>query len=163
MPQDRGAARAGPAVALARLTRLTRLTRVAVAAAPMLDAPPTTLRFPATPAGRRPAPAAGRPRSPTCSGPGEPLRALIVDDEPRLRQLLVRVLARDGFECRDAADGAEGLAVLAEWPAPLVLSDLSMPGVDGRGVPRARPRPLPRHGGGDRDGGGRRGGWPCAA
>ncbi len=63
--------------------------------------------------------------------PGEPLRALVVDDEPRLRQLLVRVLEREGFECRDAADGGEALRSLDRWPAPLVLSDLRMPGVDG--------------------------------
>ena len=63
--------------------------------------------------------------------PGEPVRALVVDDEPRLRQLLVRVLAREGFECRDAADGAEALRALDAWPAPLVLSDLRMPNVDG--------------------------------
>jgi len=59
------------------------------------------------------------------------LRALVVDDEPRLRELLVRVLEREGFECRAAADGAEALATLDGWPAPLVLSDLRMPVVDG--------------------------------
>jgi response regulator RpfG family c-di-GMP phosphodiesterase len=73
--------------------------------------------------------------------PGEPLRALVVDDEPRLRQVLVRVLAREGFECRDANDGAEALRVLESWPVPLVMTDLRMPHVDGvellRGV-RAR-------------------------
>ena len=61
----------------------------------------------------------------------EPARVLVVDDELRLRQLVVRVMTRDGFECRDAADGAAALEVLAEWPAPLVLSDLRMPGVGG--------------------------------
>ena len=64
-------------------------------------------------------------------GPDEPARVLVVDDELRLRQLVVRVMTRDGFECRDAADGAAALDVLAEWPAPLVLSDLRMPGVGG--------------------------------
>lgn len=63
--------------------------------------------------------------------PGETMRALVVDDEPRLRQLLVRVLSHDGFECRDAADGAAALDVLDTWPAALVLSDLRMPGIDG--------------------------------
>ena len=63
--------------------------------------------------------------------PGEPARALVVDDEPRLRQLLARVLAREGFECREAGDGAEALRVLDAWPAPLVMSDLRMPHVDG--------------------------------
>ncbi len=69
--------------------------------------------------------------------PGEPARVLIVDDEPRLRQLVVRIMTRDGFECRDAADGAAALAVLDAWPAPLVLTDLRMPGVDGADLLRA--------------------------
>jgi response regulator RpfG family c-di-GMP phosphodiesterase len=73
----------------------------------------------------------GEPPLAALLAPGEPLRALVVDDEHRLRQLLVRVLAREGFECRDAGNGAEALAVLADWPAPLVLSDLRMPEVDG--------------------------------
>ena len=56
---------------------------------------------------------------------------LVVDDEPRLRQVLVRLMTRDGFECRDAADGAEALAQLEREPVALVLSDLRMPRVDG--------------------------------
>lgn len=63
--------------------------------------------------------------------PGEPLRALVVDDEPRLRELLVRVLTREGFECRAAGDGEEALLALDAWPAPLVMTDLRMPRVDG--------------------------------
>ncbi|HEY0776609.1 MAG TPA: HD domain-containing phosphohydrolase [Gemmatirosa sp.] len=69
--------------------------------------------------------------------PGEAARVLVVDDEPRLRQLIVRIMARDGFECRDAADGEAALAILDEWPAPLVLSDLRMPGVGGVELLRA--------------------------
>ena len=69
--------------------------------------------------------------------PGETARVVVVDDEPRLRQLVVRIMARDGFECRDAADGAAALDVLAGWPAPLVLSDVRMPGVGGVDLLRA--------------------------
>lgn len=78
------------------------------------------------PSARPPAPA------PIPLAPGEPARVLIVDDEPRLRQVLARLMSRDGFECRDAADGAQALAVLEEGGTmPLVLSDLRMPGMDG--------------------------------
>ena len=62
---------------------------------------------------------------------GEPARVLIVDDEPRLRQVLARLMTRDGFECSDAADGAAALAALEQESVPLVLSDLRMPGMDG--------------------------------
>ena len=63
--------------------------------------------------------------------PGDSARVLIVDDEPRLRQVLTRLMARDGFACADAADGAAALEAMERDPAPLVLSDLRMPGMDG--------------------------------
>jgi len=78
-----------------------------------------------------PIPAPSAPAVSTLLAADEVARVLVVDDEPRLRQLVVRIMAREGFECRDASDGAAALEVLAEWPAPLVLSDLRMPGVGG--------------------------------
>lgn len=63
--------------------------------------------------------------------PGEPRRVVIVDDEPRLRQVLVRLMSRDGFECIDVADGRAALAAMEQHAAPLLLSDLRMPGMDG--------------------------------
>jgi response regulator RpfG family c-di-GMP phosphodiesterase len=56
---------------------------------------------------------------------------LVVDDEPRLRQVLVRLMESDGFECREAASGIEALAALQRRPATLVLTDLRMPQMDG--------------------------------
>ena len=58
-------------------------------------------------------------------------RCLVVDDEPRLRQVLVRLMDAEGFSCTEAATGLEALARLAEEPVPLVISDLRMPGMDG--------------------------------
>jgi putative two-component system response regulator len=63
--------------------------------------------------------------------PAEPLRALVVDDEPRLRQVLVRLMSRDGFECVDAANGAEAITQLERTPVSIVMSDLRMPVMDG--------------------------------
>lgn len=60
-----------------------------------------------------------------------PRRCLIVDDEPRLRQVLVHLMQSDGYACREAANGVEALARLAEEPVPLVLTDLRMPQMDG--------------------------------
>lgn len=59
------------------------------------------------------------------------LQCLIVDDEPRLRRVLVRLLETEGFTCREAGSGVEALELLAVEPAQLVLSDLRMPQMDG--------------------------------
>lgn len=59
------------------------------------------------------------------------LHCLIVDDEPRLRRVLVRVLEGEGFTCAEAASGVEALQELEQRPAPLVISDLRMPEMDG--------------------------------
>jgi putative two-component system response regulator len=56
---------------------------------------------------------------------------LIVDDEPRLRQVLVRLMRVDGFECLEASSGIEALAQLQANPVTIVLSDLRMPHMDG--------------------------------
>ena len=62
---------------------------------------------------------------------GDGVRCLVVDDEPRLRQVLVRLMETDGFVCSEAANGAEALEVLQRQPFTLVLSDLRMPRMDG--------------------------------
>ena len=46
-------------------------------------------------------------------------RCLVVDDEPRLRQVLVHLMQNDGFSCREAGNGAEALAVLQKEAIPL--------------------------------------------
>ncbi|HTE48024.1 MAG TPA: HD domain-containing phosphohydrolase [Gemmatimonadaceae bacterium] len=56
---------------------------------------------------------------------------LIVDDEPRLRQVMVHLMRGDGFQCVEAANGIEALEQLEKYPIVLVLSDLRMPKMDG--------------------------------
>jgi putative two-component system response regulator len=56
---------------------------------------------------------------------------LVVDDEPRLRQVILHLMRNDGFRCFEAGDGAEALAVLEKHPATLVMSDIRMPKMDG--------------------------------
>ncbi len=58
-------------------------------------------------------------------------RCLVVDDEPRLRQVLVRLMEADGFSCVEAGTGTQALELLAREPVPLVISDLRMPQMDG--------------------------------
>jgi len=59
------------------------------------------------------------------------MRCVVVDDEPRLRRVLVRLLEGEGFECAEAGSGVEALRELERVPAPLVISDLRMPEMDG--------------------------------
>src|SRR3954466_8308497 len=56
---------------------------------------------------------------------------LIVDDEPRLRQVLVHLMRNDGFTCLEAGNGEEALEHLQQTPISLVMSDLRMPKMDG--------------------------------
>jgi DNA-binding response OmpR family regulator len=58
-------------------------------------------------------------------------RILIVDDEPALRQTLVRVLQQAGFEATTAESGEQGLAFLSAGEYDLVYLDLRMPGLSG--------------------------------
>jgi putative nucleotidyltransferase with HDIG domain len=59
------------------------------------------------------------------------MRCLVVDDEPRLRRVLVRLLEGEGFTCEEAGSGVEALTHLERQPVPLVISDLRMPEMDG--------------------------------
>lgn len=58
-------------------------------------------------------------------------RILVVDDEPVLVRLLLRVLGMNGYEARGAADGKEALEQIEATPVDLVLSDVRMPVMDG--------------------------------
>ena len=58
-------------------------------------------------------------------------RCLVVDDEPRLRQVLMRLMESDGFRCVEAGTGADALEILERLPVTLVLTDLRMPQMDG--------------------------------
>jgi putative nucleotidyltransferase with HDIG domain len=58
-------------------------------------------------------------------------RILVVDDEEAIRDLLATFLGSQGFEADTAADGKEALAKLAAKPFDLVLTDITMPGMNG--------------------------------
>jgi DNA-binding response OmpR family regulator len=61
---------------------------------------------------------------------------LVVDDEPPIRQLIRRTLEAEGFHVEEAPDGESALRLVQERTEPfdLVLTDLSMPHIDGRQV-----------------------------
>jgi len=60
-------------------------------------------------------------------------RILLIDDDTSLREVVRYILTDAGHEVLPAADGAEGLALLAKDP-DLVISDIRMPGMDGMEV-----------------------------
>ena len=78
-------------------------------------------------------------RLPTPAGPpppagdGEPIRVLLVDDEPLLRLAFTMVLdaQSDMRPVGEAGDGAQALRLTRELRPDVVLMDVRMPGTDG--------------------------------
>ncbi|MBI1788897.1 MAG: sigma-54-dependent Fis family transcriptional regulator [Acidobacteria bacterium] len=60
-----------------------------------------------------------------------PTRVLIVDDESSQRSGIAGMVTAWGMTAETAADGAEALNRLAQAPVDVILTDLSMPGMDG--------------------------------
>jgi DNA-binding response OmpR family regulator len=56
---------------------------------------------------------------------------LVVDDEPIVRDVVVRYLQRDGFETLVAGDGDAARRLIEEAPPALVVLDVMLPGTDG--------------------------------
>ena len=58
-------------------------------------------------------------------------KILIVDDEPRIRELIREHLQYSGYICEEAADGTAALTQLSGGAFDLVILDLMMPFMDG--------------------------------
>jgi len=58
-------------------------------------------------------------------------RILIVDDEPQITRVLRTSLTGHGYDVRSAADGESALETYGDWGPDLVITDLSMPNLDG--------------------------------
>ena len=63
-------------------------------------------------------------------------RVLIVEDEQSLREPLVYLLKKEGFETVEAADGAQAIEHFNKGNIDLVLLDLMLPGISGNEVCR---------------------------
>jgi two-component system OmpR family response regulator len=61
-------------------------------------------------------------------------RVLVVDDEPEIRDFLVRALVADGYAVDSGSNSADGLREAMARHYDLVILDLVMPGADGRTV-----------------------------
>ena len=58
-------------------------------------------------------------------------RILVVDDEPQITRVLRTTLSSHGYEIRVANDAEAALDVVKDWPPELIITDLSMPDIDG--------------------------------
>ena len=67
---------------------------------------------------------------------GSPVRALVVDDEEMLADMLRMALRSEGWETRVAHDGQAALKLAREIPPDVVVLDIMMPGLDGLSVLR---------------------------
>jgi response regulator RpfG family c-di-GMP phosphodiesterase len=59
-------------------------------------------------------------------------KLLVVDDEPIVREVLYRFLDKCGYYVETAEDGADALEKIKKTPYDVVITDLKMPGTDGR-------------------------------
>lgn len=60
-----------------------------------------------------------------------PLRALVVDDEPEVREMLTDYLRENGFNAIGAWDGEEALRRIPEFRPHIILLDILLPGLSG--------------------------------
>ncbi|MGO9126798.1 MAG: response regulator transcription factor [Terriglobales bacterium] len=58
-------------------------------------------------------------------------RILVVDDEPQITRVLRTSLSSQGYDIRVANDGETALEIMKDWTPELVVTDLSMPNMDG--------------------------------
>ena len=77
----------------------------------------------------------------TTAGQGRPAggyTVLVVDDEEAVRRLASRMLTWTGYQALEAGHGREALATIEQHDGPvhLVLTDIKMPGMNGRELGR---------------------------
>ena len=63
-------------------------------------------------------------------------RILIVDDEPQITRVLRTTLSASGYLVQVAADGVQGVEAVRAWKPDIVITDLSMPELNGVAMTR---------------------------
>jgi DNA-binding response OmpR family regulator len=61
---------------------------------------------------------------------------LVVEDDARIAEIIVKNLEAAGYACRIAGDGAQAMADYERWKPALILLDLGLPNIDGLEVTR---------------------------
>jgi two-component system OmpR family response regulator len=65
---------------------------------------------------------------------GQPVRVLVVDDEPTLAELVTLALRYEGWQVRSALDGVTAVRVAREFKPDAVVLDIMLPDIDGLDV-----------------------------
>ena len=58
-------------------------------------------------------------------------KILVIDDDDLVRNVMTKILEREGFELSGASNGKEGVEIFRNNPTDLVITDLIMPEQDG--------------------------------
>jgi two-component system OmpR family response regulator len=74
--------------------------------------------------------------APLTHADGSPTRALVVDDEVMLAELLTMALRYDGWDVRSAGNGTEAVRAARDFAPDVVLLDVMLPDIDGLEVLR---------------------------
>ncbi|WP_055701157.1 response regulator transcription factor [Streptomyces silaceus] len=85
-----------------------------------------------------------RTTSPLRHPDGEPVRILVVDDEPDVTDVLASVMTTEGWQVRTAGDGASALDTAREFRPDAVVLDWMLPDLNGLQILRALRREAPR-------------------
>lgn len=83
------------------------------------------------------------PRPLTTDAPPSPARVLVVDDDDSMRKIAEDAMTEAGYEVLSARNGVEALSVALSEPVDLILTDVTMPSMDGwqlLRLVRARPK-----------------------
>src|SRR5262249_52006058 len=62
------------------------------------------------------------------------IKILVVDDEVNQRTALAGLITRWGYQVQSAPNGAEALTELKNFDADVIITDLNMPVLDGKGL-----------------------------
>ena len=69
----------------------------------------------------------------TVAAPGAGEKVLVVEDDVQVRLLVMEVLKELGYEAFEAAEAKAALVILdSDQPIDLIISDVGLPGLDGR-------------------------------
>ena len=66
--------------------------------------------------------------------PDQPKHLLLVEDESALREAVAEQLADRGYHVEQADSGEAALARLSDFAFDVIITDLRLPGIDGRKV-----------------------------